>query len=249
MRQITIRITFLFIALVMAGSMNGLLGQDKLSLEPGGDFVSRYVWRGTDFGNSPAIQPALELGYGGFALGAWGSFSTNDANFQEVDLYAAYTIKDLVTLTVTDYFFPDGRATNNDYLNYENDSTGHVFEGMVKFNGTEKVPLWVMVATNFAGADAKTYDNKLQYSTYIELGYSLNVQKTSLDVFIGGTPTNPDQDKGESGYYGPKAGFVNIGLTAGREIPISEKFSLPLNVSFIVNPVQQNVFFVFGISI
>ena len=149
----------------------------------------------------------------------WGhgdSFSTNDANFQEIDLYASYTFKDLITLQITDYFFPDSRIANNDYLNYENDSTGHVFEGGISFNGTEKVPLSVLIATNFAGADARTYDGKLQYSTYIELGYALNVGKTSLDVFIGGTPTNPDRDKGESGYYGPYAGIINIGLKAGR---------------------------------
>jgi hypothetical protein len=230
-------------------SEQSLMGQNKLTLDPGADLISRYIWRGTDFGNSPAIQPALELGYGGFTLGVWGSYCTNDANFQEMDLFASYTIKELVTLTVTDYFFPNGRTENNDYLNYDNDSTGHVFEGMVKFNGTDKIPVSLMIATNFAGADARTADNKLQYSTYIELGYSTKVGENSLDIFIGGTPTNPDQDKGESGYYGPRAGIVNLGLTVGRDIQISEKYALPVNVSLIVNPVQENIFLVFGISL
>jgi hypothetical protein len=120
---------------------------------------------------------------------------------------------------------------------------------MVKFNGTDKIPVSLMIATNFAGADARTADNKLQYSTYIELGYSTKVGENSLDIFIGGTPTNPDQDKGESGYYGPRAGIVNLGLTVGRDIQISEKYALPVNVSLIVNPVQENIFLVFGISL
>jgi len=248
MRQFSYVVAILFTFLTL-GSTQILMGQNKLTLDPGGDLVSRYIWRGTDFGNSPAIQPSLDMEVGGFGLGAWGSFSTNDANFQEIDLYASYTIKELVTLTITDYFFPDGRAENNDYLNYEGDSTGHVLEGMVKFNGTEKVPLYVFVATNFAGADAKKANGNLQYSTYIEAGYSLKVKKTNLDFFIGGTPNNPDTENGETGFYGTGPGIINIGLTATREIPITDKFALPIFTSLMVNPQQENIYFVFGISL
>ncbi|HPE57772.1 MAG TPA: hypothetical protein PK904_15300 [Bacteroidales bacterium] len=223
--------------------------QNELSLTPGADLVSRYIWRGTDFGNSPAIQPGLELGYGGFAFGAWGSYSTNDMNFQEADLYASYTFNEVLTLMVTDYFFPDGNIGKNKYFDYDPDSTGHVFEGAVLFNGTDKIPLSLMVATNFAGADARTYDNKLQYSTYIELGYSTSIQETSLDFFVGATPNNPDGDKGEAGFYGNSAGIVNIGVKAEKEVKITDSFSLPVNVSVITNPQAQNIFFVFGISL
>ena len=223
MKKITLRVTMLLITVITIGSLNTLTAQNKVTLDPGGDFVSRYVWRGTDFGNSPAIQPNLALGYGGFELGVWGSYSTNNGNFQEVDLYASYTFKEMVTLTVTDYFFPNGRISDNNYLHYDSDSTGHIFEGMISFNGTEKIPLSLFIATNFAGADAKTHDGKLQYSTYIELGYSTYVGKTSLDVFLGVTPTSPDQDKGESGYYGSKAGIVNLGITGGRDILKNKK--------------------------
>jgi len=248
MRHFTFYVAFL-ITLLTISSNQILFGQGKVSLDPGGDFVSRYIWRGSDFGNSPAIQPSLEMGIGDFALGAWGSYTTNDANFQEIDVYASYTIKDLLTITITDYFFPDGRAENNDYLHYDNDSTGHVFEGMVKFNGTEKVPLYVFVATNFAGSDAHKADGSLQYSTYIEAGYSLKVKKTNLDIFMGGTPNNPDKDHGETGFYGSGPGIINIGLTASREIPITDKFSLPIFTSLMVNPQQENIYFVFGISL
>jgi hypothetical protein len=249
MRRIIITFSILFSLILTTASSNMLMGQNKLSLDPVADFVSRYVWRGTDFGNSPAIQPALELTYGGFALGAWGSYSTNDANFQEADLYLSYTFNDMITLMVTDYFFPDGRIENNDFLNYDSDSTRHVLEATASFNGTEKIPFSLLVATNFAGADAKTSDNKLQYSTYIELGYSTHVGENTLDIFLGGSPTNPDKDKGETGYYGPKAGIVNFGLTGGREIQITEKYVLPISVSIITNPVQKNIFFVFGLSL
>jgi len=155
----------------------------------------------------------------------------------------------MVTLMVTDYFFPDGTETSNDYFQYDYDRTGHIFEGALMFNGTENIPLSLMVATNFAGADARTSGNALQYSTYIELGYSASVKDTSCDFFIGGTPNNPDTEKGESGFYGPHEGIINIGVKAEKKIPVTEKFVLPLNVSVITNPQQQNIFFVLGISL
>ena len=43
------------------------------------DIVSRYVWRGSDYNNSPAIQPTAEISYKNFAFGAWGSYTFADA--------------------------------------------------------------------------------------------------------------------------------------------------------------------------
>ena len=39
----------------------------ELSL--GADLVSRYIWRGKDFGNSPAIQPNVAFSVAGFKIG------------------------------------------------------------------------------------------------------------------------------------------------------------------------------------
>ena len=45
----------------------------------GADVVSRYIFRGVDFGNSAAVQPYLsvsqEVASGTLEVGAWGSFS------------------------------------------------------------------------------------------------------------------------------------------------------------------------------
>jgi len=42
----------------------------------GADVVSSYVWRGTDYGDSPAIQPNLSYTFPGIGVvvGAWGSY-------------------------------------------------------------------------------------------------------------------------------------------------------------------------------
>ena len=44
------------------------------SVDLGADIMSRYVWRGTDFGNSAAIQPGLSYSKEGFTVGAWGAW-------------------------------------------------------------------------------------------------------------------------------------------------------------------------------
>ena len=71
----------------------------------GADVVSRYVWRGTDYGNAVAVQPGIETAVGPIAVGAWGSWSISpgpaDASGNECDLYASTAVGP-VGLTVTD---------------------------------------------------------------------------------------------------------------------------------------------------
>ena len=81
----------------------------------GADVVSRYVWRGTDFGNAAAVQPSIETvilnstygPFGPITIGAWGSWALNGAtNGNECDLYASTTVGP-VGIIITDYFFPE----------------------------------------------------------------------------------------------------------------------------------------------
>jgi hypothetical protein len=214
--------------------------EKKSNFDLGSDFVNRYVWRGTDFGNSPSIQPYLSYSIAGFEIGAWGSFSTNGANMQEVDLYASYTfLKDMFSIGVTDYFFPNADTAWNHYFNYKDGTTGHVFEASVSFNGTEKVPVYFNAFYNFYGADA---DN----SVYLELGYSNSIRNiVDYSVFCGASI-------GEGIYVIDGAdgiNVVNLGLTLSKDIRITEKWSLPVFASLVTNPQAQNIFFVFGFSL
>ena len=38
------------------------------------DIYNRYIWRGTDFGTSPSIQPGLTYTAGNLTLGAWSAW-------------------------------------------------------------------------------------------------------------------------------------------------------------------------------
>jgi hypothetical protein len=220
----------------------------------GTDLVSRYIWRGKDFGNSPAIQPNVAFGVGGFKIGIWGSYAViynvNSGNYAEFDPYVSYTWK-WFTLTATDYFYPNGITPNdnNKYFNYDSKTTGHTFEGCLIFTGTEKFPLQVCAATLIYGAD-KGKDtlgvyglgSKNNYSTYFEVSYPFTVKGIGVKPFIGGIPFG-------SGWYGPYGGVVNAGLTVSKSIKITNIYELPIYVSVISNPQAQNIFFVFGVSL
>lgn len=220
----------------------------KVELNLGTDFVSRYVWRGTDYGRSPSIQPYMSATFGKFELGAWGAFTTNGLNIQETDLYLTYSISDAFSVTLFDYFFPDDALTMNNYFEYTNDKTGHIEELVVSFNGTKKIPLNLSIGTIIYGADKVNYysldepDNTdLNFSTYIELGYSGSIGNGTFNTFVGFTT--------HTGLYGEGFNVVNVGITGNKDVKLTEYFSLPLSCSIIFNPQKQNVFLVFGISI
>jgi hypothetical protein len=210
----------------------------KSTINMGVDLMSRYIWRGLDFGASPSIQPYIEYANKcGFTVGYWGAMSTR-GNYSEVDLYAKYTIKGF-SIIGTDYFFPsDGvpESPSLKYFNYKKSTTGHLLEGSLQYKGG---PISLLVGTTFYGADLDSKGAQ-RYSTYAEVGYSFNCCGTKFDSFIGMTPTQ--------GLYGNSAGVVNLGLTTYKAVKISDKFDLPVKASLITNPQNGNIFLVLGFS-
>ena len=184
--------------------------------------MSRYNWRGTDFGNSPSIQPTFSYTKGGLSLGAWGAYATNgDPAGTEIDLYASYALGDF-SILVTDYTFPDAAP----FL----DETQHFVELGVSY-ASESVPV-----TAFVGAFLLNDDDT---SIYGELGYALG----DVGLFLGFTP-------GESAMYGTsKAGIVNTGLSYSKPLVISESLTVSLSSKIIVNPYAKNGFLLFGFSL
>jgi hypothetical protein len=234
-------------------------------IDLGADFVSRYIWRGKDYGNSPSIQPNVSFSAAGFKIGAWGCYGISEyktkindstiidmGHYAETDFFVSYTYK-WVTLGVTDYFFPNPLIPNNGnkYFNYNNRTTGHTFEVCLSFNGTDKVPLQIFAGTFIYGAD-KGKDStgvygtgdKNNFSTYFEVSYLFTIKKVGVDMkpFIAGIPFG-------SVWYGEKAGIVNLGFTATKPIKITKGFTLPVYTSVITNPQAQSIFFVFGFTL
>ena len=103
-----------------------LFSQDLSAKEPSPwsvscDLASRYVWRGTDFGNSPSIQPGISYNAGSFTFGAWSAWQFNGVA-NENDIYASYAFGDY-SVTVTDYYFP-----GSDFMEADVDTGAHNIE-------------------------------------------------------------------------------------------------------------------------
>ena len=116
-----------------------------------------------------------------------------------------------------------------DDIDYGSDTTGHIFEGMVSFNGLENLPVTFMIGYNFL--------NDGDNSIYMELGYSFSI----FDVFVGAG--NGLYLWGDGDF-----GIVNLGISASKQVRITEQFALPLSASLITNPEAGHIHLVFGVS-
>jgi hypothetical protein len=224
------------------------------------NLVTSYIWRGTVSSPTPNFQPTFSYTAGPLEIGVWGS-TDFIGKYKELDLYATLSEGPL-KFTVTDYDFYFASLVNGNliqYFNYSNTSSnpsGHIFEGSVTYSGPSSFPLSVNVNVMFAGNDY-LYDaskpinpatgitqdiSKQAYSTYIEFDYTFKY----VSPFLGITPSQ--------GYYGDsyngKGGFgvCNLGLTATKNLKITEAYSLPLTATLGFNPQLENAYCVFGIT-
>lgn len=190
------------------------------------DFVSRYIWRGIDYFNSPAIQPDIELMFKEkVGIGAWGSFSFTNQPIHETDLFLFFQSKHF-TIYLYDYFYMN-QLINNHYFDYSQKSTGHTFSLDLSYTVSESIPLTILASYNF-------YGNDTLHSNYAELSYKF--KEKPIEIFMGGTFSK--------GWYANTAGIVNTGIKINKKIEINDHLNIPTYVSLIFNPTAQNIYIV-----
>lgn len=235
--------TFLLTSIIIVSCFYKVNGQEsessKSDLSFSVDLVNRYIWRGLLFCPTPSIQPYLAYTSANenFSTGAWGSYS-NSSNYGEVDLFLSYTYK-YFTIAVWDYFVMDDTLARNSYFTYDKKTTGHSYEAMIVL-GNFSLPLQLTSSVFFYGADLDENDDNY-YSMYFEAAYTFKVANQDLNVFIGGTPNE--------GLYATGAGIVNLGFTLNRDVKITDSFTLPMKGSFVINPREENVYFIIGLTL
>lgn len=217
------------------------LAQAKLGLAA--DLVSRYVWRGLDFGQSATIQPTLKVNAGNLEVGAWGSYalSKESQTSNEIDLYAGYSfaLGDAGTLSVgvTDYYFPlsatSEGVTDNDFFDYGAEGN-HVIEPSLGYTGPASFPIAVKGYMNVA--------NEADKSKYVNVSYPFTVGDLSLTAGVGAV-------LGKSAWYATDGGLQDLSLSASKAIKVTEAFSLPLKATFVINPNLKQSFLVIGFSL
>lgn len=253
------KILLFIIFTVLSSTVINLKAQNNFSIST--DFQSRYIWRGQALGkNIPSIQPALKYNWKGLNVGAWGAFSTSELSSQELDLYVSYTfLKDMFTFIITDYAFPQENS-NFKYFDYDKNTTSHVFEGGLVFNGLKNLPLMAYLYVNFYGNDTKNNKGNNVFSTYGEVSYNPICEKinTSFSFFAGFAFNGGYREENNLspepiihiGYYGNEGfAFVNLGMGATKTLKITDSFSLPINTKLIFNPDANKAYFTIGTGI
>jgi hypothetical protein len=124
MRALT-RSIFTFVALA------GITTSANAEVGFGADAVSRYIFRGTDFGNAVTVQPSISYSTDSFEVGAWSSWAIDSGGANENDLYVTVNAGPLA-ITVTDYFFPANAPA--DFFSYSDGDAVHVLEAMASAN-------------------------------------------------------------------------------------------------------------------
>jgi hypothetical protein len=208
--------------------------QDSLShFDLSADIASRYLWRGMALSSSPAFQPSISCSLGNFEIGSWASYTFALEPLQEVDLYMAYSVSNL-TITAYDYYNPfEPSDTSENYFDWNSQTTRHLLEGSLQWSGIGDLPFTFLLATIVYGNDKDESGNNY-YSTYFEASYLFDLHGMELNVFAGLTPFE--------GMYGDKFAFVNLGCSLRKEIKITDRFSLPITGSLMVNPNAQKVY-------
>ena len=225
---------------------------DGLTITAGADLVSRYIWRGLMINDAPNVQPAMTLATGGLECGVWGSSTLANSNADddtypfahEVDFWAGYTHQFDSGLSVggvvTDYYFPNAGVELGNFNDYDDDegAGAHTVELGLTFGGPDSFPIGLSAYANVHNDEGQNAYFQLDYSTVLD-----DINFSSFVGAAGGSKKNPD-------YYGAEDfQIINLGFTAVKSIFLTEQYSLPVSVSFIMNPNTEVCHLVMGISL
>lgn len=216
----------------------------QASISLGADIASTYLWRGIPQGTMPALQPWGEFSYKGFTVGAWGSYEISNT-FKEVDIYAKYTLNSF-SLQFMDFFFPDSPDLNPNYFNFKKGETSHAAELSLSFNGTEKIPFSVFAGMMIYGPAidpvGENY-SKLNNSTYFEVNYMGALNDIDYNVFLGFTPSSSKL------YLSSGFSVINVGVSAKKELKLTDHFSLPIKLTLAANPEANKLYMAAVVSL
>ena len=147
--------------------------------------------------------------------------SASGAGANENDIWATYTVAASsgasFSFGFTDYYFP-GPGADGFFV-----TDGHLLELSASFTGPESFPVSL-----YAGRMSR---NDPDNSLYLEASVPVSgFEGVDLGLTAG-------MVAGASEFYATSGtAFVNLGISASTDWEISDSFSLPLSVSYILNP-------------
>ena len=230
----------IFTSMFMVGlsfmPVNAVSPLRKSNFHLGVDIQTKYIWRGMEMMTvdaAPVIFPQINFhnkGFYGYVMGA----TAINGKHSEVDLGISYS-RGWFTIGINNYYYPTLSSANDQYFNFKARETGHWWEGYLTIAPSE-IPGYLTVSNYFAGAD-KNSNGKQAYSTYVEVGgYYTFLEGHKLSLALGAA-----MNKSCYNGYAHNFGICNIDLRYTYCLTIG-KFSFPLSVAYILNPVYEKSF-------
>ncbi|MDR3253150.1 MAG: hypothetical protein LBT35_06295 [Tannerella sp.] len=229
----TIKLFNVMMLTVALSSICSLTKAQEVEVSAGGDLVSSYLWRGIYCGGA-SIQPTASVALGGLSLTAWGSVGFEEFYTREFDFNLTYGVGGF-SVGITDLWFFTG---SEKYFKYDARETAHVFEATL---GYDFGAASLSVNTVFSGNDYYKANGKRAYSTYIEAGVPFSLGGLDLKAELGLTPFES--------IYSDKLNVVNLGLSVGKEIRVTDSFAIPAFTKVVFNPYESQCYFIFGITL
>lgn len=212
-------------------------GQNDSHFLLGFDLQNKYIWRGMEMMTeeaAPVLFPSIGYAYKGIYAYVMGGYSVN-GKYAEVDLGVSYTYKWL-TIGLNNYYYPTIDSVDDQYFTFDSKKTGHWWEGVVTI-APENIPAKLTVSNFFAGAD-KNLEGKQAYSTYAEIGTWYDFTNNNQIALNVGAAFNKSCYNG----YEHNFGVCNIELKYTHSVEFKSGWTLPLSVSYIINPVREKSF-------
>ena len=228
----SLRNSFLLLLMLFGVSVSFISAQEEEKSDSpfsvGADIYSSYVWRGTKFAG-PSIQPSLSYTTGGLTVGVWGSYGTVLMSpyvpYYETDPYISYGFDFGLSLGLTAYYYEGDISKMSDTTSsfaYEV-NLGYSIKGL-------------SLSANYILNDSHAGALSAGGDKYFQAQYDF--KNFSLFAGAGDGWHTSDGD----------FAFCNIGLSTSKTIDVTDKFSIPVSGSVIVNPDKKQMFLVVGFS-
>lgn len=223
------------------------------------DFVSQYLWRGSEMAGI-SIQPRAGLEWQGLSLELSGSSALERDDTKEIDATLQYTIGGF-NIGVTDYWTSGQDYQKRDqYFYFDPQATAHQLEGNIGFSCRY---FSLQGYTMLWGNDFK-YDNLLDadfrvngkraWSTYIELSIPFFLGGLDWNLTGGMTPfesagelVQTDEGLAKTYFYADGPACVSASLRATKNFVLGD-IKMPLFAEIHTNPYMQKAYFIVGLS-
>lgn len=215
--------------------------QDKVQPYLTTDLTNIYIWRGQRLAGV-SIQPVAGFRLKGLDLFAWGNAQlTPPANEQpekyEIDILLKYQLtknlniglKDVYTNGRGDGFFSFGSIGH----------ASHGVEAVIFYDWRYFTTEWT---TTILGHDGLNLKGERSYSSYFLATVPFRIAHVNFAAIVGVVPYYTSRyDDNSDGFH------VNmLSIKANYDIPLSERFNLPVYTQFMVNPSSEQAYFQVG---